>query len=607
MSPAPTGTGSGPGPAKPPSSPYAGRTIARCKVGDRLGRGATSHVFRAHYEPLGKEIALKILSGDAAGSADMRARFLSEAKAAGKLSNENIVKVLDVAEDQGFLCILMELVDGPTLQDRLDDEKVLPPSHALSIAAQMARALEAAHDAKIVHRDVKPANVMLIGRPGEETVKVVDFGLAAQQELNRVGTPLFMSPEAAQGKRIDEKSDVYALGVCLYRMLTGVLPFTGTTVKEILAAHVNNELVPPSKRRQQLGTTYDDILKKLLVKSKGYRPSAGEAAEILEDLADDIEEREKGVRRVRRRKKRAAPKKSAAMSPAVLATFAVIGVVVVIAAMLMSGGSKPAQAPTQTNPAAAVPSAIDPAKKAYDDTDEWIARNPANPAEAARRWGLVERNFPGTKWATAAAAKRMEAEEAQRKKEEAASSAPKTPVVPVQQSGSARLERANQLVKDFNFREAASVFEELEAPAGTSDAEWNHHCNRVDYLGKHWVDSMDKGLQALRSPLKAKDVFPDAKDNETIVGANSGGAVVSDGKDKRTVSWSKAAPAAFFKNRVIVDRVLDTNDVTANLVLACLAAELNQPDALKKFLGNAQGIAGEDESHATTIRSLFGK
>src|SRR5207244_2389142 len=130
------------------------------------------------------------------------------------------------------------------LQDRLDDEPVVAPRQALRIAAQIARALEAAHDEKIVHRDVKPANVMLVGPKGDETVKVVDFGLAAQQEMNRVGTPLFMSPEAAQGKRIDEKSDVYALGVCLYRMLTGTLPFTGATVKDILAAHVNNELVP---------------------------------------------------------------------------------------------------------------------------------------------------------------------------------------------------------------------------------------------------------------------------------------------------------------------------------------------------------------------------
>jgi tRNA A-37 threonylcarbamoyl transferase component Bud32 len=606
MSPAPTGTGPGPGPAKPPSSPYAGRTIARCKVGERLGRGATSHVFRAHYEPLAKDVALKILSGDAAGSAEMRSRFLSEARAAGQLSHENIVKVLDVVEDQGFLCILMELVEGPTLQDRLDDEKVLPPAHALSIAAQMARALEAAHDAKIVHRDVKPANVMLIGRPGEETVRVVDFGLAAQQELNRVGTPLFMSPEAAQGKRIDEKSDVYAMGVCLYRMLTGALPFTGGTVKEILAAHVNSELVPPSRRRQQLGTTYDDLLKKLLVKSKGYRPSAGEAAELLEDLADDLEEREKGVRRVRRRKKRASAKKPTGMNPAVLATLAVVGVIVVIAAFLMSGGKPPAPAPAPAQNASPVQT-VDPAKKAYDETDEWIARNPANPAEAAKRWRTVEQNFPGTPWATSAAAKRMAAEEAVRKKEEAVRTAPPPPKEPVLPGESGRHARAKQLVSEFNFREAASILEELEAPEGTSDFEWNQHCNRVDYLGKHWVDAVDKGLQTLRSPLKAKDVFPSAKDNETIVGANSGGAVVFDGNQRVTVSWAKAAPAAFFKSRVIADRVLDTNDFAANVILASLAAELNQLDALKTYLGNAQGLSGGDESHAATIRSLFGK
>lgn len=606
MSPAPTGTGPGPGPAKPPSSPYAGRTIARCKVGERLGRGATSHVFRAHYEPLGKEIALKILSADAAGSAELRSRFLSEAKAAGKLSHENIIKVLDVAEDQGFLCILMELVDGPTLQDRLDDEKVLPPRHALPIAGQMARALEAAHDAKIVHRDVKPANVMLIGRPGEETVKVVDFGLAAQQELNRVGTPLFMSPEAAQGKRIDEKSDVYALGVCLYRMLTGVLPFTGSTVKEILAAHVNTELVPPSKRRPQLGTTYDDILKKLLVKSKGYRPSAGEAGDILEDLADDLEEREKGVRRVRRRKKRATVKKSRAMNPAVLAGMAVVGVIVVVAALLMGGGKPPAT-PTNAGNDPPAPMAIDPAKKAYDDVDEWVAKNPPNPAEAARRWRTVEQSFPGTPWGTRAAGKRAEAEALLKKKEEEAKVKP--PVLPpAPTTTESRVTRANDLCKEFRFREATPVLEEIETPSGRSESEWSQHCSRIDWLGRHWVDLFDKGVQSIRSPLKARDVFPDARDGDTIVGANSAGAVVMEAGGRRTtVSWSKAAPDAFFRKGVIVDRVLNTEEFDANVTLAALAAELNQADALKRYLGYAQGQVSDDESHANTIRSLFGK
>jgi tRNA A-37 threonylcarbamoyl transferase component Bud32 len=575
-------------------------------VGERLGRGATSHVFRAHYEPLGKDIALKILSGDAAGSADMRARFLSEARAAGKLSNENIVKVLDVAEDQGFLCILMELVEGQTLQDRLDDEKVLPPRHALSIAAQMARALEAAHEADIVHRDVKPANVMLLGRPGEETVKVVDFGLAAQQELNRVGTPLFMSPEAAQGKRIDEKSDVYAMGVCLYRMLTGTLPFTGTTVKEILAAHVNADLVPPSRRRQQLGTVYDDLLKKLLVKSKGYRPSAGEAAEILEDLADDLEEREKGVRRVRRRKKRAAAKKPVVVNPAILATFAVVGVVGVIVAMLMSGGKPPAPTPGGKGDAPPV-AAIDPAKKAYDEIEAWVGQNSGKLSEAAAKWRTVENSYPGTPWATRAAANRVAVEEALKKKQEAANTAQAKAPVPVAQSESARHAHVAQLVKDFKFSEASPLLDEMDAPPGTGKEEWNQHCNRIEFLKRHWVDAVDKGLQKVRRPLKAKDVFPSARENETIVGANSGGAVVFDGNQRVTVPWSKASPASLFKMKVFADNVLDTGEFEPNVILAALACETNQLDALKTFLGYAQGFVGDDESRANTIRSLFGK
>src|SRR5690348_12540070 len=117
---------SGPTPAAKPSG-YTGRVVARCRVGERLGRGATSHVFRAHYEPLNKDIALKILSAKEASSEETRARFVSEARAVGKLSHENIVKVIDVVEDQGLLCILMELVNGQTLQDKLDDEGLLAP------------------------------------------------------------------------------------------------------------------------------------------------------------------------------------------------------------------------------------------------------------------------------------------------------------------------------------------------------------------------------------------------------------------------------------------------------------------------------------------------
>src|SRR6185503_3769956 len=133
-----------------------------------------------------------------------------------------------------------------------------PPKRAMKIALDVARALDTAHAEDIVHRDIKPANFIVDKRTG--TVRVVDFGLAAKGANNRVGTPLYMSPEAAQGKRIDDRSDVYALGVSLYQMLTGRHPFTGGAVKEILAAQVNQELDPASKVRPDVGTKYDGVL-----------------------------------------------------------------------------------------------------------------------------------------------------------------------------------------------------------------------------------------------------------------------------------------------------------------------------------------------------------
>ncbi len=600
----------GPGSAKPTgASPYLGRTIARCVVGERLGRGATSHVFRARYEPLAKDIALKILSKDAAGASELRARFLSEARAVAKLDHENIVKVLDVVEDQGFLCILMELVQGPTLQDKLDDEGSIPPRFAFRIGAQIARALEAAHDENVVHRDVKPANVILAGRPGDETVKVVDFGLAAQQDMNRVGTPLFMSPEAAQGKRIDEKSDVYALGFCLYRMLTGELPFTGATVKEILAAHVSADLTPPSAIRPQIGKTYDELLKKLLVKSKGYRPTSAEAADLLEDIADDLEEREAGVRRVRRKRKKKPARRASKPNSALWAGLAVAAVVIVIAAMMMSGGEKSPVPPAGGGQTTPLLPTIEPAQRAYDDTDRFIAENPANPAEAVRRWSEVEKKYPGTRWATLAGAKRIEAQtalaakeksdaeaEEKRKKQQAAAADPNV-----------KHARAAEMIRNFQFGDAGVLMEELDPPQGTDESSWSRKIDRVQYLAKHWTGRMDAGLQALKSPLKAKELFASAKDNETIVGTNSGGAVVFDGNQKVTVSWGRATPEALFKMRVVPDRVLSTEEFESNVLLAALAAELNQPDAMRKFLKYARGLPDDDESNAGLLRNLFGE
>jgi len=624
MPTAPSGSAKGPEPAKRPgpakpgaASPFTGRVVARCRVGDKLGRGATSHVFRAHYEPLSKDIALKILGKDSAGSEDLRARFLSEARAVAKISHENIVKVLDVVEDQGLLCILMELVEGPTLQDRLDDEGVIKPRHAFRISAQIARALEAAHAEKIVHRDVKPANVMLVGPAGDETVKVVDFGLAVQQEMNRVGTPLFMSPEAAQGKRIDEKSDIYALGVCLYRMLTGVLPFTGSSVKEILAAQVNAELVPPSKQREQLGKSYDDLLKKLLVKSKGYRPSAAEAADLLEDVADDLEEREMGVRRERRRKKRSAPKKSKAPGAGFWAGIAVAGVVVVGVMYAMAGGDK---TPTVVVPdvkqkveAPPVP-VVGPDEAAFKDVETWIKENPGDRRGEIVKWKEFVKAFPTGKWAVQASNRQKRAESLfggrvdEPKPQTSKEPAPKRDTETPEQ----KYAKIQACERALDFEGAWQVFnmsDVLDPPPGVESQEWDRKERRLKFLAKSFVQQIDAGFKSTKKTAKAKDVFPEAKDGEIFVGANSEGGVVTsaDGSNRRTIKWSGANREAFFKNRVVVDVALDTNEFESNVVLAALAVEFEMPEkTVNRFKGQAEGLCDKDDAKLTLVKSLFG-
>jgi len=642
MCPAPSGSGKGSGPArapgaartpapekepttsKGPPSPYTGRVIAGCLVGDRLGRGATSHVFRAKHQRLNKDIALKILGKESAGSADLRTRFLSEARAVAKINHENIVKVLDVVEDQGFLCILMELVAGPTLQDRLDDEGVLAPRQAFRIAAQIARALEAAHEEKIVHRDVKPANVMLVGTSGDETVKVVDFGLAVQQEMNRVGTPLFMSPEAAQGKRIDEKSDVYALGICLYRMLTGVLPFTGATVKEILAAQVNAEMVPPSEQRPQLGKSYDALLKKLLVKSKGYRPSAAETADLLEEIADDLEERELGVRRERRRRKRAQPKKRSYAG--LLAALAVAGVVVAGLVYAFSGG-KDKTPNAAVDPAAAkktdVPApvaAVDPAETDFKEIEAWIAENPTNRADAIRKWKLFEKKHPGTKWAEKAAKNRAYQEKAfggtvdePTKPAERAPTSKPTPPRDVE-SPTLKYAKIDEREKAFDFEGAWQVFNtsDLDPPPGVASDAWTQKERRLKQLKDGtdgFVARMDAGLKAAKKKPAAKDVFAEAKDGEVLVGANHEGGVVAnaDGSNQHTVKWSGVTRDALFKKGVVVDNVLDTEIFENNVLLAALAMELGMPEkTIDRYKSNAEGQCGADEPKVSLVHSLFG-
>ena len=269
-----------------------------------LGAGGMGEVYRAHDARLGRDVAIKVLPDDLALDADRLARFEREARLLAALSHAGIASIFGVEEADGSRALVMELVEGPTLAERIE-QGPLATAEVLPIARQLAEALEYAHERGIVHRDLKPANVKL--RP-DGTVKVLDFGLARAlasettastsglsqsptltQRMTQagviMGTAAYMSPEQARGRAADRRADVWAFGAVLYEMLTGRRAFGGETISEMLAAVMRDEpdwSVLPSG----LSPRWRRLLERCLVKDSRRRLQAiGEARILLEDLA----------------------------------------------------------------------------------------------------------------------------------------------------------------------------------------------------------------------------------------------------------------------------------------------------------------------------------
>jgi eukaryotic-like serine/threonine-protein kinase len=214
--------------------------IGRYQVTGILGSGAMATVYKAHDPEIDRTIAIKVLKPELARNEDYRIRFIREAKGAGTLSHPNIVTVHDVGEHEGLPYITMEFVDGMTLAQWLERNPRLSLHQAVAIGTQLASALGFAHKKGIVHRDIKPGNIMLLGEA--HTVKVTDFGICriegseatqATRVGDVIGTPHYMSPEQVLGQPADSRSDVFSTGIVMYQMLTGEVPFTGDTLVSV--------------------------------------------------------------------------------------------------------------------------------------------------------------------------------------------------------------------------------------------------------------------------------------------------------------------------------------------------------------------------------------
>ena len=260
----------------------------RYEVLGRAGAGGMAEVYRARDELLGREVALKVLSERFAHDSSFVERFRREAQSAANLSHPNIVSLYDYGSDDGSYFIVMEYIDGQAVSEIIASEAPLLPERAADIASDVAGALQRAHTAGLVHRDIKPGNIMITST-GQ--TKVTDFGIAralgrGEQTMTQtgmvIGTASYLSPEQAQGNPVDPRSDVYSLGCVLYEMLTGRVPFQGDTPLSIAYKHVREEAQPPSRLNPDVPAELDAIALKALAKNPDNRYDS--ASKMQEDL-----------------------------------------------------------------------------------------------------------------------------------------------------------------------------------------------------------------------------------------------------------------------------------------------------------------------------------
>ncbi len=267
----------------------AERTFSgRYRVVRHLARGGMAEVYLGRDELLDRPVAIKVLVSELAADDSFVERFRREARAAAGLNHHNIVSIYDFGEDDGAYFIVMEYVDGRTLRDIIRAGGPMAPADAVQVGAEVAAALAAAHSQGIVHRDVKPANVLIAGK----TVKVTDFGIARAANVRQgltmpgtvLGTASYLSPEQAQGVEVDHRSDIYSLGMVLWEMLTGKAPFTGDSPVAIAYQQLSQKAPPPSTHNPRVPSALDAVVMKAMSKDPAARQASAE--ELRTDLLD---------------------------------------------------------------------------------------------------------------------------------------------------------------------------------------------------------------------------------------------------------------------------------------------------------------------------------
>ncbi len=288
--------------SKSASADLVGQVVAdRYHILKKLGEGGMGAVYLGEHVKMGRKSAIKVMAAAMAQDPDAISRFNREASNASRISHPNVCQIYDFGETpDGLIYLAMEFIEGQSLKDVIEKDGALPVQRAASILKQSADALQAAHDLGIVHRDIKPDNIMVVqGRDGSDVVKVVDFGIARAvggdepgQKVTKtglvVGTPEYMSPEQLSGDKLDGRSDIYSLALVLYRMLTGTLPFEADSAQEVMIKRLTDDPMPLDQARTDIA--YPPKLQLVMNVALARTPAERyqSAAEFGRDTADAV-------------------------------------------------------------------------------------------------------------------------------------------------------------------------------------------------------------------------------------------------------------------------------------------------------------------------------
>jgi eukaryotic-like serine/threonine-protein kinase len=263
----------------------------RYRLEAKLGSGGMSTVYLGSDQTLDRQVAVKVMHREMSEQADQLERFRQEARAVAKLSHPNVVSVIDAGEDGGYPYIVFEYVEGETLKQRIAREGALDPQEAIAYAIEIARGLSVAHARNMVHRDIKPQNVLI---DSEGRAKLTDFGISRQLEQDGMtatgrvlGTTDYVAPEQAMGRGADPRSDIYSLGVVLYEMLVGQVPFSADSQVGVAMKHINEELPDVQRRRPEVSAAVALVVERATAKDPGERYQ--DVGEMIDDLSTALE------------------------------------------------------------------------------------------------------------------------------------------------------------------------------------------------------------------------------------------------------------------------------------------------------------------------------